>query len=132
MVGHCLFKCCFHKAMQSRNSSRHCLDALSIAMWNFIICIKPCHVIRTGNFNAVARGPTSRMFILSAVLEIRPVGCTFQALGYISERSRAKRRKHGEQLSFVCFKLRIFQPYFSLYMSQHMILIKSSKSGIIM
>ena len=82
--------------------------------------------------SAVARGPTSRMFILSAVLEIRPVGCTFQALGYISERSRAKRREHGEQFSFVCFKLRIFRPYFSLYMSQHMILIKSSKSGIIM
>ena len=50
---------------------------------------------------AVARGPTSRMFILSAVLEIRPVGCTFQALGYISEQSHAKRCKHGEQFSFV-------------------------------
>ena len=40
---------------------------------------------------AVARGLTSRMFILSAVLEIRPVGCTFQVLGYISERSHVKR-----------------------------------------
>ena len=55
---------------------------------------------------AVARGPTSRMFILSPVLEIRTVGCTFQALGYISERSRAKRCEHGQQFSFVCFKLR--------------------------
>ena len=36
------------------------------------------------------------MFILSAVLEIRPIGCTFQALGYISKRLRAKRQSfHG-------------------------------------
>ena len=36
------------------------------------------------NLFTVARSPTSRMFILSPVLEIRPIGCTFQALGYIS------------------------------------------------
>ena len=56
-------------------------------------------MLSSHNFNAVARGPTSWMFILSAVLEIRPVGCTFQALGYTSERSRVK--KHGEQFSFL-------------------------------
>ena len=71
--------------------------------------------------NAVARGPTSRMFILSAVLEIRPVGCTFQALGYISERSRAKRRDGFHLCLFQTSRKRIFRPYFSLYMSQRMI-----------
>ena len=64
---------------------------------------------------AVARGPTSRMFILSPVLEIRPVGCTFQALGYISERSRAKKWR----TVFVSnFEKKNFSS-FSLHMSAH-------------